>query len=57
LNKLLDGSENKEIKIKLLQKNILEDQKVKKLSIDSRIIVLDFILMEIYKNINDDSSE
>lgn len=57
LNQLLDGSENKEIKIKLLQKNILEDQKVKKLSIDSRITVLDFILMEIYKNINDDSSE
>ncbi len=57
LNQLLDGSENKEIKIKLLQKNILEDQKVKKLSIDSRINVLDFILMEIYKNINDDSSE
>jgi len=57
LNQLLDGSENKDIKIKLLQKNILEDQKVKKLSIDSRIDVLDFILMEIYKNINDDSSE
>lgn len=57
LNKLLDGSENKEVKIKLLQKNILEDQKVRKLNIDSRIIVLDFILMEIYKNINDDSSE
>ncbi len=57
LNKLLDGSENKDIKIKLLQKNILDDQKVKKLSIESRIMILDFILMEIYKNINDDSSE
>ena len=57
LNKLLDGSENKETKIKLLQKNILEDQKVKKLSIESWIMVLDFILTEIYKNINDDSSE
>jgi hypothetical protein len=54
---LLDGSENKDIKIKLLQKNILDDQKVKKLSIESRIMILDFILMEIYKNINDDSSE
>ena len=57
LNKLLDSSENKTKKIELLQKNILEDQKVKKLSIESWITVLDFILTEIYKNINDDSSE
>lgn len=57
LQRLLDGSENKETKVKLLERNILEDQKVQKLKIDSWIDILDFILMKIFKNINDDSSE
>ncbi len=56
LQRLLDGSENKETKVKLLERNILEDQKVQKLKIDSWIDILDFILMKIFKNINDDSS-
>lgn len=57
LNELLDGSENKTKKIELLQKNVLNDQKVKRLSTDDWIDILDTILMKIYKYINEDSSE
>lgn len=57
LSTLLDGSENKTKKIELLQKNVLNDQKVKKLSTDDWIEILSTILMNIYKYINADSSE
>lgn len=57
LNDLLDGSENKIKKIELLQKNVLNDQKVKKLTTEDWIEILDTILMKIYKYINEDSSE
>jgi len=57
LNDLLDGSENKEKKIELLQRNVLNDQKVRKLSTTNWVEILDFILMKIYKYIDADSSE
>lgn len=57
LNSLLDNSENKTKKIELLQKNVLNDQKVKKLKIKDWIEILDTILMDIYRYIDADSSE
>ena len=57
LNRLLNGSKNKAKKIELLQRNVLEDQKVKKLSLASWIKILKTILVDIYKYINADSSE
>lgn len=57
LNNLLDGSENKAKKVELLQKDVLNDQKVKRLSTDNWIMVLDTILTEIYKFIDTDSAE
>ncbi|MBE6881681.1 MAG: SAM-dependent DNA methyltransferase [Ruminococcaceae bacterium] len=57
LESLLDGSDNKAKKIELLQKNVLNDQKVKKLSIENWIKILDTILMDIYKYIDINSSE
>jgi len=57
LNDLLDGSENKEMKINLLQKNVLNDQKVKRLSKDNWIVILNKILLDIYRHIDADSSE
>ena len=57
LNSLLDNSENKAKKIELLQKNVLNDQKVKKLKIKDWIEILDTILMDIYQFIDSDSSE
>lgn len=57
LNSLLDGSDNKTKKVELLQKNVLNDQKVKKLKKDNWIKILDTILMDIYKYIDADSSE
>lgn len=57
LENLLDGSDNKAKKIELLQKNVLNDQKVKKLTTANWIKVLDTILMDIYKYIDTDSSE
>ena len=57
LDNLLDNSENKTKKIELLQKNILNDQKVKKLKIKDWIEILDTILMDIYRYIDADSSE
>ena len=57
LNNLLDNSENKTKKIELLQKNVLNDQKVKKLKIKDWIVILDTILMDIYRYIDADSSE
>ena len=57
LDNLLDNSENKTKKIELLQKNVLNDQKVKKLKIQDWIEILDTILMDIYRYIDADSSE
>lgn len=57
LDELLDGSENKQKKIELLQQNVLNDQKVKKLSKDSWKKILNAILFDIYRYINADSSE
>lgn len=57
LSNMLDGSENKDFKIKLLQRNVINDQKVKKLLLDDWIEILDEIVGNIYKYINDDSSE
>ena len=57
LTNLLDGSDNKTLKIELLQRNVLNDQKVKKLAVEDWIDVLDEIVNNIYKYINLDSSE
>lgn len=57
LDNLLDNSENKTKKIELLQKNVLNDQKVKKLKIKDWIEILDTILTDIYRYIDADSSE
>lgn len=57
LNNLLDGSENKTKKIELLQKNVLNDQKVKRLTTANWIKILDTILLDIYRYIDADSSE
>lgn len=57
LDSLLDGSDNKAKKIELLQKNVLNDQKVKKLTIANWIKILDTILMDIYQYIDTNSSE
>lgn len=57
LDNLLDGSNNKTLKINLLQRNILEDQKVKRLKVDDWVQVLDEIVGNIYKYINANSSE
>lgn len=57
LDNLLDNSKNKTKKIELLQKNVLNDQKVKKLKIKDWIEILDTILMDIYRYIDADSSE
>lgn len=57
LDGLLDGSENKTKKIELLQKNVLNDQKVKRLKKRDWIEILDTILLDIYRYIDADSSE
>ncbi|MCM1025620.1 MAG: N-6 DNA methylase [Roseburia sp.] len=57
LSNLLDGSDNKALKVELLQRNVINDQKVKKLVLKDWIEVLDEIVGNIYKYINDDSSE
>lgn len=57
LKSLLDGSDNKEKKIKLLQQNVLNEQKVKRLTTDDWCDILDEIVNNIYKYINSDSSE
>ena len=57
LNELLDGSENKQKKIELLQQNVLNDQKVRKLTKESWKVILNSILFDIYRYINADSSE
>lgn len=57
LDNLLNESENKMLKIELLQKNVLNDQKVKKLKPEDWSQVLDEIVGNIYKYINTDTSE
>lgn len=57
LDELLDGSENKQKKIELLQRNVLNDQKVRKLKKADWIEILNALLFNIYRYINADSSE
>lgn len=57
LSNLLDGSDNKALKVELLQRNVINDQKVKRLGLKDWIEVLDEIVGNIYRYINDDSSE
>lgn len=57
LDSLLDGSDNKAKKIELLQKNVLQDQKVRKLELGQWVKILNTILEDIYKYIDVDSSE
>lgn len=53
----LDSSGNKPLKVELLQRNVINEQKVKKLSLKDWIEVLDEIIGNIYRYINEDSSE
>ena len=55
LDSLLDGSENKSKKIELLQKNVLNDQKVKKLTTDNWIKVLD--TLDLYTHVTNDKAK
>ena len=57
LTDLLDGSENKSKKIELLQQKILNNQKVKRLTLASWITILETIITDIYKYIDADTSE
>ena len=57
LEGLLDGSKNKQLKIQLLKKAVLDDQKVKALTLTEWIEILTDILMNIYRYIDTDSSE
>lgn len=57
LDGLLDGSKNKRKKIELLQRNVLDDQKVRALKLADWLDLLDDILMNIYRYIDSDSSE
>ena len=57
LTTLLDGSENKEKKIELLQNSVINDQKVRRLSLENWRDILKTILKDIYKYINTDSAE
>lgn len=57
LESLLDGSKNKDTKVKLLNRDVLGDQKVRALTKDDWVEVLSYILMNIYRFIDADSSE
>jgi len=57
LSELLGSSDNKNTKVKLLQKNVLDNQKVKALKQKDWIEIIDDILMNIYKFIDTDSAE
>lgn len=57
LEGLLDGSRNKELKIQLLKRDVLNDQKIKALTQSAWIEVLTDILMNIYRYIDANSSE
>ena len=53
----LDGSDNKDLKVRLLERNVIENQKVQRLGIQDWVEILDEIVGNIYKYINTDSSE
>ncbi len=57
LSDLLDGSDNKAKKIELLQKNVLENQKVRALKTTDWNEILETIILDIYRYIDTDSSE
>lgn len=57
LDGLLDGTRNKETKVKLLKTSVLEDQHIKALTTDEWIEILTYVMMNIYKYIDEDSSE
>lgn len=57
LSDLLDGSDNKAKKVELLQRNVVRNQKVRALNKHSWIEIIDTILMDIYRYINQDSAE
>ncbi len=57
LDAMLDGSDNKKQKIELLQRSVLNNQKVKKLKLEDWTAILIEIVDNIYKYINTDSSE
>lgn len=57
LTKLLDGSDNKNKKIELLQNSVLKNQKVRALNKKDWLEIIDDILMKIYKFIDTDSPE
>lgn len=57
LGNLLDGSKNKTKKIQLLNRDVLDDQHVRSLSISDWVEILSFVLMRIYRYIDSDSSE
>ena len=57
LEDLLDGSDNKQKKIELLQKNVLDNQNVKALTIHDWVEILVYILKNIYAYIDEDSDE
>lgn len=57
LDTLLDGTDNKAQKIRLLQKNVLDNQKVKKLNKQDWQDIFNTIMTDIYRYINTNSSE
>lgn len=57
LSSLLGDSDNKTKKIELLQNNVLNNQKIKKLTLSDWIEILNTVLMDIYKYIDTDSPE
>ncbi|MBY0793378.1 SAM-dependent methyltransferase [Corynebacterium sp. MC-04] len=57
LDNLLDGSDNKATKVKLLRSNVVLDQKVRALKLDDRLDILIAIVTGIYAYIDEDSSE
>lgn len=57
LSHLLNKSQNKDKKVKLLQKNVLSNQKIQQLSLHDWTIILTTILKDIYCYINTDSDE
>ncbi|PAF46107.1 type I restriction endonuclease subunit M [Helicobacter sp. 12S02634-8] len=57
LEKLLNDSDNKDTKVRLLQKNILDNQKVRSLSSSEWCEIIEFIITKIYVYINETSDE
>lgn len=57
LDELLDGSDNKSKKVQLLQRNVLDNQKVKSLNIKEWNEILTYILKNIFAYIDEDSDE